>query len=120
MTRKDGDINYKTYVGYQAFSSDMPVHRINQSNWYLKFENNIPAFFIGVDNVFRQMPPLAYFETADRTTVQDMTAWKKQTEDYFNLTLEEILCHTAIEPAKNLSSTEQSEQTSSFSEKKEI
>ena len=120
MSRKRGDKAYANYVGYQAFSSDMPVHKINNTNWYLKFENNIPAFFIGVDNVFRQMPPLAYFETADRTTVQDMTGWKKQTEDYFNLTIEEILCQTDIEPAKNLSSTEQSEQTSSFSEKKEI
>ena len=120
MTRKSGDINFETYVGYQAFSSDMPVHRINKSNWYLKFENNIPAFFIGVENVFRQMPPLAFFETADRTTVHDMTGWKQQTEDYFNLTIEEIKCQTDIEPAKNLSSTEQLEQTSSFSEEKEI
>ena len=40
MTRKPGDINYENYVGYQAFSSDMPVHRINKSNWYLKFENS--------------------------------------------------------------------------------
>mgnify|MGYP003643909822 CR=1 FL=1 len=120
MTRKNGDINFKTYVGYQAFSSDMPVHRINQSNWYLKFENNIPAFFIGADTVYRQMPPLAFFETADRTTVHDMTGWKKQTEDYFNLTIEEILCQTDIEPAKNLSSTQQSEEISSSSETKEI
>ena len=119
MTRKSGDTNYQTYIGYQAFSSDMPVHRINQSNWFLKFENNIPAFFIGADNVYRQMPPLAFFETAKRTTVFDMTGWKKQLEDYFNLTIEEILCQTDIEPAKNLSSTPQSEGTSSFSEKKE-
>tara|TARA_A100000172_G_scaffold29279_1_gene17332 strand:+ start:616 stop:978 length:363 start_codon:yes stop_codon:yes gene_type:complete len=120
MTRKDGDINFKTYVGYQAFSSDMPIHRINQSNWYLKFENNMPAFFIGADNVYRQMPPLAFFATADRTTVHDMTGWKKQLEDYFNLTIEEILCQTDIEPAKNLSSTQQSEETLGFSEKKRI
>jgi len=120
MTRKSGDINYENYVGYQAFSSDMPVHRINQSNWYLKFENKIPAFFIGVENIYRQMPPLAFFETAKRTTVHDMTGWKKQTEDYFNLTIEDILCQTDIEPAKNLSSTQQSEETSSFYEKKEI
>ena len=63
MTRKSGDINFETYVGYQAFSSDMPIHRINKSNWYLKFEKNIPAFFIGVENVYRQMPPLALCQT---------------------------------------------------------
>ena len=119
MTRKSGDTNYQTYIGYQAFNSDMPVHRINQSNWYLKFENNIPAFFIGVENVYRQMPPLAFFETAKRTTVFDMTGWKKQLEDYFNLTIEEILCQTDIEQPKSLSSTKQLEQTSSFYEKKE-
>ena len=39
MTRKTGDINYQNYVGYQAFSSDMPVHQINDTNWFLKFEN---------------------------------------------------------------------------------
>lgn len=102
MTRKPGDINYENYVGYQAFSSDMPVHRINKSNWYLKFENNIPSFFIGVENIYRQMPPLAFFETADRTTVHDMTGWKEQTENYFNLTIEEIKCETDIEQLKNL------------------
>ena len=117
MTRKNGDLNFQTYVGYQAFSSDMPVHRINQTNWYLKFEHNLPAFFIGVDNVFRQMPPLAFFETADRTTVQNMTGWKKQTEDYFNLTIEEILCQTNIEPLKNLPLTQQSEEISNSYEK---
>ena len=46
MSRKEGDKAYATYVGYQAFSSDMPVHRINLTNWYLKFEDNLPAFFI--------------------------------------------------------------------------
>lgn len=120
MTRKNGDINFETYVGYQAFSSDMPVHRINKSNWYLKFEKNIPAFFIGVENVYRQMPPLAFFETADRTTVHDMTGWRKQLEDYFNLTIEEIKCQTDIEPPKKSPSTEQLEPISNILENEEI
>jgi len=110
MTRKPGDINFENYVGYQAFSSDMPVHRINKSNWYLKFEHNLPAFYIGVENVYRQMPPLAFFETADRSTVHDMTGWKEQIEKYFNLTIKEIKCQTDIEQLKNLPSMPQSEE----------
>ena len=42
MSRKRGDKAYANYVGYQAFSSDMPTHRINNTNWYLKFEGNTP------------------------------------------------------------------------------
>jgi len=106
MTRKVGDKAYATYVGYQAFSSDMPVHRINQTNWYLKFEDNLPAFFIKADDVFRQMPPQSFFATAPRSTMYDFTGWLAQTEKYFNLTQEEILCQTVIERLKNLPSTE--------------
>ena len=40
MGRKQGDNNFSNYVGYQAFSSDEPTHRINNTNWYLKFEDN--------------------------------------------------------------------------------
>ena len=29
MSRKEGDKAYATYVHYQAFSSDMPIHRID-------------------------------------------------------------------------------------------
>ena len=119
MSRKEGDKAYATYVHYQAFSSDMPIHRINQTNWYLKFEDNLPAFFIKADDVFRQMPPLAFFTTAERSTIFDFTGWKEQAENYFNLTIEEILCQTDIEQPKSLSSTKQLEQTSSFYEKKE-
>ena len=115
MSRKEGDKAYATYVGYQAFSSDMPVHRINLTNWYLKFEDNLPAFFINADDIYRQMPPLSFFATAPRSTVHDFTGWLEQTENYFNLTQEEILCLTDIERLKNLPSIPPLETTSSTS-----
>ena len=55
MPRKDGDKNYANYVGYQAFSSDEPTHRINYTNWYLKWEHKKPAFFLQVEKVFKQI-----------------------------------------------------------------
>jgi len=116
MSRKEGDKAYATYVHYQAFSSDMPVHRINQTNWYLKFEDNLPAFFIKADDVFRQMPPLAFFTTAERSTIFDFTGWQEQTENYFNLTIEEIKCLTDKEHLKNLPLMPPLETTSSTSE----
>ena len=112
MSRKEGDKAYATYVHYQAFSSDMPIHQINQTNWYLKFEDNLPAFFIKADDVFRQMPPLAFFATAERSTIYDFTGWQEQTETYFKLTIEEIKCLTDIERLKNLPSIEQLATTS--------
>ena len=33
MSRKEGDKAYATYVHYQAFSSDMPIPQITQTNW---------------------------------------------------------------------------------------
>jgi len=62
MGRKLGDKAYESYLHYQAFSSDCPVHQINQTNWYLKFEKNLPAFFIKTDDVFQQMPPLSFLQ----------------------------------------------------------
>lgn len=115
MARKEGDKNFSTYLHYQAFSSDMPVHRINQTNWYLKFEDGLPAFFIKADDVFRQMPPLAFIATAERSTIYDFTGWQEQTENYFNLTLEEIKCLTDKEHLKSLPSIEPLEQTSNIS-----
>ncbi len=107
--RKLGDKAYESYMHYQAFSSDMPVHRINQTNWYLKFEKNLPAFFIktgaGADDVFQQMPPLSFFTTAERSTLFDFTGWQEQIENYFNLTQEEIKCLTNKERVKSLPST---------------
>tara|TARA_R110001583_G_scaffold190949_1_gene355668 strand:- start:351 stop:671 length:321 start_codon:yes stop_codon:yes gene_type:complete len=106
MTRKTGDKAYESYLHYQAFSSDMPVHKINQTNWYLKFEKNLPGFFIKSGDVFRQMPPLSFFTTAKGSTLFDFSGWKKQMEEYFNLTTEEILCLVDKEHLKNLPSTE--------------
>ena len=105
MSRKLGDKAYESYLNYQAFSSDMPIQRINQTNWYLKFEKNLPAFFIKADDVFQQMPPLSFFATAERSTLFDFTGWKEQIEDYFNLTTEEIKCLTDKDYLKNLPST---------------
>jgi hypothetical protein len=100
MSRKSNDKNYLTYVSYQAFSSDMPVHQINDSKWFLKFENKIPAFFINAENVFRQMSPECFYITAERSTTMNMSNWQKQCEDYFGLTIEEIKCLTIKEVEK--------------------
>ena len=97
MSRKPNDTNYQTYVGYQAFSSDMPVHQVNDSKWWLKIENKIPAFFIAAENVFRQMPPVCFYLTAERSTTMNMSNWQKQCEDYFGLTIKEIRCLTQEE-----------------------
>ena len=97
MSRKSNDTNYITYVSYQSFSSDMPVHQINDTNWYLKFENNIPAFFINAENVFKQMKPECFYLTAARSTTMNMSNWQKQCEDYFGKTIEEIKCLTIKE-----------------------
>ena len=111
MSRKLGDHNYGNYIGYQAFSSDCPVHRINDTNWYLKFENKIPAFFINAENIYKQMKPECFYLTAERSTTMDMSNWQKQCEDYFGLTMEEIKCQTNIEQMKKLPSTELSDKT---------
>tara|TARA_R100001369_G_scaffold67101_1_gene94596 strand:+ start:258 stop:602 length:345 start_codon:yes stop_codon:yes gene_type:complete len=113
MSRKFGDKAYESYLNYQAFSSDMPTHRINQTNWYLKFEKNLPAFFIKADDVFQQMPPLSFFATAERSTLFDFTGWQDQIETYFNLTTQEIKCLTDKEHLANLPSTPPLEATSS-------
>ena len=94
MTRKSGDVNYQNYVGFQAFSSDMPIHQINDTNWYLKFENKIPAFFINAENVFKQLPAECFYLTAERSSTMNMSNWQKQCEDYFGLTMEKIKCLT--------------------------
>ena len=100
MSRKQYDTNYQTYVSYQAFSSDMPVHQVNDSKWWLKIENKIPAFFIAAENVFRQMPPECFYLTAERSTTMNMSNWQKQCEDYFGKTIEEIKCLTIKEEPK--------------------
>ena len=100
MSRKQYDTNYLTYVSYQAFSSDMPVHQINDSKWWLKVENKLPAFFINAEKVFRQMPAECFYITAERSTTMDMSNWQKQCEDYFSKTIEEIKCLTIKEESK--------------------
>tara|TARA_R100001594_G_C3911612_1_gene233418 strand:- start:13 stop:327 length:315 start_codon:yes stop_codon:yes gene_type:complete len=98
--RKNGDKNFAEYVGYQAFSSDMPVHQINNTKWWLKLEKKIPAYFINVEDVFRQMPAECFYITAERSTTMNMSNWQKQCEDYFGITIEEIKCLTIKEEPK--------------------
>ena len=38
MPRKFGDYNFAEYYHYQAFSSDEPTKRINDTNFFLKCE----------------------------------------------------------------------------------
>ena len=114
MSRRRGDKGYANYVGFQCFSSDMPTHRINNTNWYLKFENNIPGFFINAENVFRQMSPACFFTTAKRSTLYDFSGWQNQCEEYFNLTIEEIKCQIDIEQMKSLPSTKLLDKTLSI------
>ena len=90
MSRKLGDASFENYVGYQAFSSDMPVQRINDTNWYLKFENNKPGFFLNAEKIYKQMPPQCFFATAEKSTTFNMKGYQIQCEQYFNLTMEEI------------------------------
>ena len=100
MSRKPNDTNWITYASYQAFSSDMPVHQINDSKWWLKFENKLPAFFINAEKVFRQMSPECFYITAERSNTMNMSNWQKQCEDYFGKPIEEIKCLTIKEEVK--------------------
>ena len=91
MPRKNGDLNFANYVGYQAFSSDEPTHRINHTNWYLKWEQEKPGFFLQVEKVFKQMPFLTFKGTAIHKSKEvSMAGFAEQVKDYFNLTMEEI------------------------------
>jgi len=94
MSRKTGDLNFQNYYNYQSFSSDMPVHQINNTNLYLKYEKKIPAFFINAENVFTQLKPECFLTTAERSTTMDTSNWQKQCEDYFGLTMDKIKCLT--------------------------
>ena len=98
--RKNGDKNFAEYVGYQAFSSDMPVHQVNDTRWWLKYENKLPAFFINAEKVFRQMPAECFYITAERSTTMNMSKWQEQCEDYFGKNIEEIKCLTKKEEPK--------------------
>ena len=91
MTRKIGDKNFANYVGYQSFSSDEPTHRINNTNWFLKWENKKPAFFLQAEKVYRQMPFMTFKGTASHKSKEvTMSGYAEQVKDYFNLTMEKI------------------------------
>ena len=97
MSRKKYDTNWLTYYSYQAFSSDQPVHQINDTNLWLKIENKLPAFFVNAEKVFRQITPECFYLTAQKSTTMDMSNWQKQCERYFGITIEEIRCLTEKE-----------------------
>ena len=91
MPRKIGDRNYATYVSYKNFISNKPVHQINNTPWYLKYENKKPAFFLKGGNVFKQMPNVCFKWTAERSDSFDMTGYQLQVKQFLDLTMEEIL-----------------------------
>ena len=91
MGRKPGDNNFANYVGYQNFSSDEPTVRINFTNWYLKFENNKPGFFLNAENCFKQMPFLTFKGTASHKSKENsMAGYENLVKNYFNQSMEEI------------------------------
>jgi hypothetical protein len=108
MTRKLGDHNFANYIGFQAFSSSEPTHRINNSNWYLKTENGLPGFFLKSDAAFRQMPPKCFYDTATKSRTAGLNGWQQQCEKYFNKPMKEIeklwLKEESIKPKSSSSS----------------
>ena len=91
MGRKTGDNNFANYVGYQCFSSDEPTLRINLTNWFLKWENGMPGFFLQAEKTFKQMPFLTFKGTANHKSKENsMAGYEDLVKDYFNLTMEEI------------------------------
>ena len=106
MTIKAGDNNFANYVGWQAFSSDEPTHRINKTNWYLKYEHGKPAFFLNAENVYKQMPDKCFKVTASaKSKIEEMAGYQEQLKHYFNnLTMEDI-CQTEVKLKKRKFST---------------
>ena len=91
MGRKQGDNNFANYVGYQAFSSDEPTLRINFTNWFLKWENGKPGFFLQAEKTFKQMPFATFAGTARHKSKENsMDGYEVLVKDYFNLNMEEI------------------------------
>ena len=91
MPRKEGDKNFSNYVGIQAFNSDEPTHQVNNTRWYLKWENGKPAFFLQAEKVFRQMPFETFKGTATHKAKQvEFSGFAEQVKDYFKLTMEDI------------------------------
>ena len=111
MGRKQGDNNFANYVGFQAFSSDEPTLRINDTNWYLKFENNRPGFFLNAEKVFKQMPFLTFKGTAShRSKENSMAGYEDLVKNYFNQSMEEIeQCLIEAKAQAKLSSIQLSE-----------
>ena len=106
MTRKAGDNNFANYVGWQAFSSDEPTHRINKTNWYLKYEHGKPAFFLNAENVYKQMSNKCFKATATaKSKIEELAGYQEQVKQYFNnLTMEDI-CPTEVKQKKRKFST---------------
>ncbi len=91
MPRKSGDFNYANYVGFQAFSSDEPTHRINNTNWYLKWEQGRPGFFINTENVFKQLSKECFKATASaKSKMEEMAGYQKQVEQKIKISISRL------------------------------
>ena len=92
MTRKAGDFNYRSFYNFESFIEDGPIHKINDTNWFLKKQNNLPSFFLKQDNVFKQMNPECFFITAEKSASLNMQGWQDQCKQFFKINVEKIKC----------------------------
>mgnify|MGYP001158655394 CR=1 FL=1 len=98
---------YDSYFNYQNFSSDEPTHQINNSPWYLKYEEGLPAFFFRYENTFKQMSVECFLVNAAEGRTYDLSNWQQQVEAYFNQPMEDIkkCLHDAKLKMKNSSTS---------------
>ena len=80
---------YDSYYHYQNFSSDEPTYQINNSPWYLKYEEGLPAFFLDMRIPLKQMSLEAFLVNAERGRVR-LIQLQQQVEAYFNQPMEVI------------------------------
>ena len=85
-----GKTTYDSYFHYQNFSSDEPTARINNSPWYLKYEDGLPAFFFRYENTFKQMSIECFLLNAEQSRQFDMSNWQLQVEGYYQQSITEI------------------------------
>ena len=85
-------VTYDSYFHYQNFSSDEPTARINNSPFYLKYEEGVPAFYFRYQNTFKEISVEAFLTNCEQSRAFDMSNWQQQVEKYFNLQLEDIKC----------------------------
>ena len=98
-------ITYDSYFHYQNFSSDEPTARINNSPFYLKYEEGIPAFYFRYDNTFKEISVEAFLTNCEQSRAFDMSNWQSQVENYFNQSMEDIKCQILAQRKIKRSST---------------